>query len=124
MHRVLPLCYSKALLPPAAQLSAPGMSAPYSLGPVPNLPPSDASTPTQQLQQGAATSTTPPTTAAAAAPTTPLLAPDATEGAPETFEAGLLQGPAAASRLDPAVGHDSKLPDRICQGGYGCGDDS
>jgi hypothetical protein len=100
------------------------MSVPYSLGPVPNQPPSEPSAVTQQLQQGAAP--TPATrTDAADAPTTPLLAPaDATEGVPETFEPAAQQQGAAAARLDPGVGHDSKLPNRICPGGYGCGDDS
>jgi hypothetical protein len=93
------------------------MSVPYSLAAEPDRPNTIVSEPTEQLKQG-----TDPTDAS-----TPLLADaDSSEGAPETFMpmAATSTGPAAMTNPDPQVGHDGKLPARICPGGYGCNDES
>lgn len=103
------------------------MSVPYSLGPEPEQPPNMASDPTEQLKQGKDSTTA----------TTPLLADsggdETSEGAPETgmklpsmhreaaSDSG--SGPATFSgNPDPQVGHDSRLPAKICPPGYSCND--
>lgn len=94
------------------------MSVPYSLAAEPDRPTSTVSEPTEQLKQGKDSTDA----------STPLLDADSSEGAPETClfmpTAAASTGPAAMTNPDPQVGHDGKLPARICPGGYGCSDES
>lgn len=114
---------SAVAVPFTLSLLSSSMSVPYTLGPEPEKPANMASEPTEQLKQGKN-----PTTEA-----TPLLAQETSEGAPETGmnlppvhggTANAVEPVAVSAVPDPRVGHDSKLPDRICPGGYGCEDES
>ncbi len=111
-------CFIKAL--PTKVIPLSNMSVPYSIGPEPDRAPNMASEPTEQLKQGKDDVTQP-------------LLDETSEGAPETglhMQQGKSGPPsvsAAASTMtnpNPHVGHDDKLPDRICPGGYGCDDDN
>jgi hypothetical protein len=117
------LCCSAA--PVTSSLRFKAMSVPYSLGPEPEQPANMPSEPTVQLKQEQDSTT---------ALSADSGGDETSEGAPETgmklpplhregFDGAA--GPAAFSGIsDPQVGHDSKLPDKICPPGYSCNDSS